>query len=210
MDNAVALVQSYLYLNGYLTVAEYPVLQMAGGRPRMATDIDLLALRLPRAGGLVTACPPRPGDVAAGAFRPDEALDAPEDRADFLIGEVKEGRAVLNRGATEPDVPSAVLSRFVLHVADDLPVTVEELRRSGRSIVGENVQARLVAFGVADEVEDRGGYRIIPLSLVLERVRRHLDERWDVLRHAQIKDPAVGFLATLKKAGLRDRAPSRG
>lgn len=209
MDNAVALVQSYLYLNGYLTVAEYPVLQMAGGRPRMATDIDLLALRLPRAGGLVTAGP-RPGDPEAEAFRPDEALDAPEDRADFLIGEVKEGRAVLNRGATEPDVLSAVLSRFVLHVADDLPGTVEELRRSGRSIVGENVQARLVAFGVADEVEDRGGYRIIPLSLVLERVRRHLDEKWDVLRHAQIKDPAVGFLATLKKAGLRDRAPSQG
>ena len=200
MDNAVALVQSYLYLNGYLTVTEYPVLQMAGGQPRMATDIDLLALRLPRAGGLMTAGP-GPRDAEAEAFRPDAALDASEDRADFLIGEVKEGRAELNRGATDPDVLSAVLRRWVRHAADDVSGTVEELRRTGRSVLDERVQVRLVAFGDADEVEDRGGYRIVPLSHVLERVQGHLEERWDLLRHAQIKDPAVGFLATLRKAG---------
>lgn len=28
MDNAVALVQAYLHVNGYFTVAEYPVLEV--------------------------------------------------------------------------------------------------------------------------------------------------------------------------------------
>jgi len=31
MDTAVALVQSYLYMNGYFTVTEYPVLELNPG-----------------------------------------------------------------------------------------------------------------------------------------------------------------------------------
>ena len=39
MDTAVALVQSYLYMNGYFTVTEYPVLElMADGEYRTVTD----------------------------------------------------------------------------------------------------------------------------------------------------------------------------
>ena len=51
MDTAVGLVQSYLYMNGYFTVTEYPVLElMASGEYRTVTDVDILALRIPGAG----------------------------------------------------------------------------------------------------------------------------------------------------------------
>ena len=49
MDTAVALVQAYLRVNGYFTVAEYPVLDATGpGGPRTITDLDILAVRLHR------------------------------------------------------------------------------------------------------------------------------------------------------------------
>jgi hypothetical protein len=45
MDNAVALVQAYLRVNGYFTVAEYPVLEATrDGGYRAATDV----VRCPR------------------------------------------------------------------------------------------------------------------------------------------------------------------
>lgn len=48
MDNAVALVQAYLYVNGYFTVAEYPVLEaLKHAGYRTVTDIDILAFRFP-------------------------------------------------------------------------------------------------------------------------------------------------------------------
>ena len=51
MDTAVALVQSYLRVNGYFTAADYPVLEAVGsGRHQMATDLDVLTVRFPGAG----------------------------------------------------------------------------------------------------------------------------------------------------------------
>lgn len=50
MDNAVALVQAYLRVNGYFTVSGFPVLEAgapAGTRTR--TDLDILAFRFPGA-----------------------------------------------------------------------------------------------------------------------------------------------------------------
>lgn len=47
MDPAVALVQAYLQLNGYLTIAESPI---AGGGldgSSAVTDVDCIALRFP-------------------------------------------------------------------------------------------------------------------------------------------------------------------
>jgi hypothetical protein len=40
MDMAVALVQAYLHVNGYFTVAEYPVLEAyRGNHARSVTDL---------------------------------------------------------------------------------------------------------------------------------------------------------------------------
>lgn len=89
MNNAVGLVQAYLYVNGYFTVTEYPVLEaLEYGGVQSATDINVVALRLPQAGGIVTI-----GSHQREAFVPDPALGAAPDRAQLIIGEVKEGRA---------------------------------------------------------------------------------------------------------------------
>jgi hypothetical protein len=55
MDNAVALVQAYLQVNGYFTVTEYPVLEAARHGIEAATDFDVLAYRFPGAGRLLSA-----------------------------------------------------------------------------------------------------------------------------------------------------------
>ena len=50
MDVAVELAQAYLQVNGYFTVAEYPVLEALKHAARSATDLDILAFRFPMAG----------------------------------------------------------------------------------------------------------------------------------------------------------------
>ena len=51
MDTSVALVQAYLHVNGYFTVAEYPVVEeFRGEHARSVTDLDILAFRFARAG----------------------------------------------------------------------------------------------------------------------------------------------------------------
>ncbi|WP_288076939.1 hypothetical protein [Rhodococcus sp. (in: high G+C Gram-positive bacteria)] len=45
-DTAVGLVLANLRVNGYVAVAEYPVLEATGrGSPRTLTDLDILAMR---------------------------------------------------------------------------------------------------------------------------------------------------------------------
>ena len=103
MDTAVALVQSYLYMNGYFTVTEYPVLElMEDGEYRTVTDVDVLAVRIPGAG--------RGGGEVGGTFvGVDPDLDVDLERIDLIIAEVKEGRADLNASARDPKVLRAAL-----------------------------------------------------------------------------------------------------
>ena len=71
MDTAVGLVQAYLRVNGYFTVAEYPVLDATGpAGPRTITDLDILAIRLHHI----------PGDD------PDPALGARPGAPDMIVG----------------------------------------------------------------------------------------------------------------------------
>ncbi len=54
MDHAVSIVEAYLQINGYFTVAEFPVIEsLASGQYETATDLDILAIRFPGAGRLV-------------------------------------------------------------------------------------------------------------------------------------------------------------
>jgi hypothetical protein len=51
VDTSVALVQAYLHINGYFTVAEYPVLEAhRSDHARTVTDLDILAFRFTGAG----------------------------------------------------------------------------------------------------------------------------------------------------------------
>lgn len=199
MDNAVALVQAYLRVNGYFTVAEYPIIEaVREGGYREATDLDILAFRFPGAGQLV------PGgshttrqDSPVCALDPLLAVD--HSAADMLIGEVKEGVAELNHAATDPAVLRAAFTRFGCCAPDHVDHLVDSLLRQGRTVTPAGHSVRMIAFGSTPP----GGshrYAVILLAQVVQFLRNYLRENWDVLHHADFKDPAFGFLMTLEKA----------
>ena len=199
MDNAVALVQAYLRINGYFTVSEYPVVAQRRGGYRTATDLDILAFRFPHAGRLVPA-PERPGSLDENHMVIDAALDAPTDRVDMIVGEVKEGRAVLNEAALDAGVLRAVLVAFGCCSAAEAPQVIEELMRDGRASLAAGHDIRMVVFASITETDTRATYRTIGLRHVVEHLRAFVRDHWDVLRHWDSKDPAFGMLVTLAKA----------
>lgn len=127
MDNAVALVQAYLRLNGYLTVSEHPVIGRHGTGFRIMTDLDILAVRFPNSGDALGGRP----DLPEAPVGPDPMRRVCGDRPDMLIGEVKEGRAVLNAAATNPGVVRAALLRFGCCGSHDLEPAVRRLLERG-------------------------------------------------------------------------------
>jgi hypothetical protein len=190
MDNAVALVQAYLRVNGYFTVAEYPVIEaMRRGSYQMATDIDILALRFPGSRRMIRG--PRRSEAGGERMVPDPVLGAPPDRVDMLIGEVKEGHATLNRGA---------LSRFGCCEPEQSLALAGELLSKGRSLSASGHVARIVLFGTAIHEGEDTRYERIDLGHVLDFLLSYLRSNWEVLRHAQFKDPCLSLLITLEKA----------
>ena len=201
MDNAVALVQAYLRVNGYFTVAEFPVLEAARhGGYREVTDIDILAFRFAAAGRAVGPPGRAIPVVTEVAFEPDPALGAPGDATDMLVGEVKEGDVHLNPAARNPVTLGTALARFGCCTPAEAPGIVDHLLKHGRAATAHGHQIRMVAFGAASQIAETHSYRTIPLSHVLAFLQEHLRSYWEVLRHAQLKDPTLGFLAMLEKA----------
>lgn len=204
MDTAVALVQAYLRLNGYFTVAEFPILTTAGHGPtsslRSATDIDMLAVRFPGARHQM-AHGTRDGDHIPAADV-DAALRVPADSADMLIGEVKEGEATLNAAATDPAVIRAVLARFGCCRADDAADSAARLVREGSVYLRNGHQVRLAAFG-SRAPNDRGSTRValcLTFDHILAHLRSYVREHWDELRAGGTKDSTLGLLLLQEKA----------
>ena len=198
MDDSVALVQAYLRINGYFTVTEYPVLEIMGNAARSACEIDVLALRFPDAAPALTGT----GAGAARLWRAiDPALGAPHDAVDMIVGEVKEGRARMNPAMRDPDVLTAVLTRFGCCGGAHVEDVVRALLRRGHGTTPSGHRVRLVCFGSTVEPPSSVHTDLaIPLAHILGFLRRYLREHWHVLRHAQFRDPAFGFLMTLEKA----------
>ena len=203
MDNAVALVRSYLHVNGCFTVTEYPVLEaLKSGGYRAATDIEVLAFRLPGAGQVASGAVGASGrGRKTEVFNPDPELGAPGDEPDMIVGEVKEGRTVVNEGAWDPAVLGTVLARFGCCEPGHTARVAEELIRKGRADTPHGHRVRVVAFG-STQGGPTGGHRYTTVSMghVVRFPQEHLRRRWGVLGQAQPKDPAFGFLATVEKA----------
>jgi hypothetical protein len=197
MDTAVGLVETYLRVNGYFTVVEYPVMELEA-RFRTATDLDVLAVRFPGASRLIPGEDP-PGPDLHPPFEADPALEVPSDRVDMLVCEVKEGEAAFNRSGRRPEVLAAALARFGCCSREAAPRLVRELLSSGSASPPGGHAIRLVAFG-SSVGESRAPYLRIPLGHVLRFLEEWTDAHWPVLRHAQLKDPVLGFLSTLAKA----------
>lgn len=194
MDTAVALVQAYLHVNGYFTVTEYPLLETHAGAIRTVTDLDLLALRFPGAGKAH-----RHELDGTGCHEPDAALHCPRAEPDMLVAEVKEGRAEFNTAGHDPAVLSAALRRFGCCDGYEAPELVRELLLRGTALSSCGHRVRLAAFG--SQRGRPGPWLTLTLDHVLGYLRHYLTENWGTLRHASFKDPAMGMLATIQKAG---------
>lgn len=206
MDHAVSLVQAYLEINGYFTVAEFPVLSsLPEGGYASATDIDLLALRLCSAGGMAAA-----GATGANPFEPDPALGVPKSGADLLLIEVKEGRAELNRGAKNPQVLEAVLGRFGLGPHERMSKALRDLERKGETTWAGDVRVRMFAVGSTIDPKIVRGFRALSLAHVTGFVTQYIERNWEALRHAQIRHEAFGFLALLEQVRRSAEAGPRG
>jgi hypothetical protein len=128
----------------------------------------------------------------------------------MIIGEVKEGKAELNRAARDPRVLEVVLTRFGCCPAADAAGVVQRLIRTGSVPLPGGHTVRLVAFGAAAQAGEQDGYLVIPLAHVVDYLRQHLREHWDVLRHVQPKDTAFGFLTLLEKIRVPEDGPLTG
>lgn len=202
MNSAVALVRSYLQINGYFTVSEMPVIRRGkGGLFQEVTDIDILALRFPDADHIVSQGKPGPDDDLHLAR--DPALDMPKDRMDFIIGEVKEGRPRLNPALLHDDTLYTALVRAGNCPPKVLDRLVKDLQRDGEAFVsaadaGIPARIRLVAFGDGEGAEEPG-FTVVPLRQVAQFVQAHLRRYHQVLHPVRITDPALGLLHLLEK-----------
>ncbi len=196
MDTAVALVQSYLYANGFFTVTEYPILEtIAPGTSRTVTDIDVLALRFPGAGE-------GDGDATTSGIvlAPDPKLGISDEYIEVIIGEVKEGAAVLNKAARDPDVLHAVLGRFGKmrdDVADEL---IEELVRTGTAVHPAGIRLRQMVFASKPPTKRQIRYTWISHGHIAAWMREQVRTHWGKLKTIQSKDPALSFLLLFEKA----------
>ncbi|GIW53587.1 MAG: hypothetical protein KatS3mg081_2942 [Gemmatimonadales bacterium] len=195
MNPAVALVQAYLQVNGYLTVTEFPI---PGGdkKPAAITDIDLIALRFPGA---------RP--LAGTPDPPDPALAIEAGVMDLLICEVKQGKGRLNPNLSRSEALDAALRRVGCCPPEQVAEHVTQLLRCGRAEMahgGVRCRVRLALF--AGRPGDR---RQVPLVLSLGYVARavcdYLLRHQPMLHPLTLTQPALEYLHLLAKLGLLAR-----
>jgi hypothetical protein len=197
VDHAVALVQSYLQLNGYFTTAEYPIIEAIGdGSYRSLTDIDILAFRFPGSFQALSHHSPLISEL-------DPMLGNRQDRVELLIAEVKEGKTHLNEPARDIAVLAAAVARF--GCVDDCDGVAANLMTRGSTISEEGYAVQMVMFGGLPRGTSRVPYKVISLGHVLKYLQDYVRKNWAMLRHIQVKDPAFGFLMTLEKARRGER-----
>lgn len=202
MDNAVALVQAYLYVNGYFTVTEYPVVEQTGkGHLRSATDLDVLAFRFPKGGMIV----PGKGHLTKKDHvltQVDPVLGVKPDEVDMLVGEVKEGKARFNKAMFKPSVLRAGLTRFGCCGEKEAEAVVQQLLKKGEARTQHGHRLRQAVFGLVGDLDSKRKGLRVGLDHVREYLEGYIDRNWEVFRQANFSDPGLGWLVTLKKTGL--------
>ncbi|MFV1969763.1 MAG: hypothetical protein ACC683_02035 [Acidimicrobiia bacterium] len=195
MDTAVALVRSYLQANGFFTVTEYPILESIGVTTRAVTDVDVLALRFPGAGGVGA-------DSPTGGLRiePDPALELSDDQIEVIIGEVKEGVAMLNKAARDPAVVAAALRRFGAMRPEVEDEIVRELIATGVAYHPAGMRIRQMVFSTKPPEKRHDSYRWMAIGKIAEWMRAEVQEHWEQIKTIQSKDPALSFLLLFEKA----------
>lgn len=199
MDVAINLVESYLRLNGYLTLSEFEIQgRSPNGGYETLTDVDIIGIRFP---GDIFAAETEGSDGRLLLIH-DDALMLRDGQIDVIIGEVKQGEAEMNEALTRREVLHSVLRRLEWLYDGKTESVLRGLQHralaevSGRG--GTPVRTRLVAFGRSDA----GGLHTIPIAHVLSSMLEFMDQFDDVLRPAQFREPAPALLRLMIKAGL--------
>lgn len=200
VDIAVNLVESYLRLNGYLTLSEFEVqMKNTAGVYETLTDVDIVALRFP---GDMYAADVHTDEDSRLLLIQDEELRLETDTFDLIIGEVKQGEAVFNPSLTRHEVLHTVLHRVGWIFAEGLEGIIDSLQRTGlvhaKARSGGHVRIRLVAFGRAP----RSNINTITLSHMIETMISFMNEFDAVLRPAQFREPVPALLRLLAKTGF--------
>lgn len=199
MDIAVNLVESYLRLNGYLTLTELEVQHRGpSGIYESITDVDVVGVRYP---GSLYAADVHEDDRML--LIEDEALELRERMVDVIIGEVKQGQAVFNPSIKRHEVLHVVLRRLdwiFEHGVDEVVAALQERGISespGRS--GALIRTRLVVFG-----SQRGEPTLhsIPIRHVIASVVGFMERFDEVIHPAQFAEPAPALLRLLVKCGF--------
>lgn len=200
MDIAVSLVESYLRLNGYLTLSEFEIQSRAdNGTFESVTDIDIMGIRFP---GDVYAGDPHDGVDARLLLLADDALQLAEDQIDVIVGEVKQGEAQFNPGIRRHEVLHQVLRRVEWLFEMGLQNVVDELARHSVCIVpargGGTARVRLVAFGRAPADD----LHTIRHTRIVNTLVRFFSGEDSAFRPAQFSAPAPAMLNLLLKSGF--------
>jgi hypothetical protein len=171
---------------------------------RSVTDLDILAFRFADAGHEVIRGRRRHGPLGNRAFAPDPVLGSPPGRPDMIVGEVKEGAAHFNPAIRNAVVLEVALARFGCCAREHARELTQQLLARGRVDTPAGHLIRIVAFGAGPDTTAGGRATIVPMRHVVDFLRSYLREHWDVLSHAQIKDPTLGILALLEKSSPID------
>jgi hypothetical protein len=170
------------------------------------TDLDILAVRFAAAGHDVVRA--RSRQPMGRVSTPDPVLACPIDRPDMIVGEVKEGAARFNAAMRDPVVLEIALRRFGCSAPAHIREVTHRLLSQGHALTPEGHSVRMVAFG---DVVDGGPpkpWTTISIRHVVQFLQEYLRQHWDVLRHAQLRDPAFSVLALIEKWGVRTEAES--
>lgn len=200
MDAAGAVVEAFLRVNGYLTLAEWQIQALnRHGQWDTVTDVDIVGLKFP---GPVYLADSHDPDIQSTLRVDGELLMLEPDTIDVIIGEVKEGEAVYNPSLTRHETLHTVLHRLDWLYPDGVDDVVAGLVEYGvaRSPApgGGIVRTRLVAFGQAPVVTEN----TIPIDQILESAAAFLGSHEDLLRSAKLSNPVAATLKLLHKSGL--------
>ena len=208
MDPAVGLARAYLELSGYFVLSELPVRRRVGREVIDITDLDILAIRFPD--------PHRRPDPRSSLdlfLAADEALRAPQDAVDLIIGEVKEGKARLNDALASEETIAFALRRVGCCPEEEIKDHARGIARGGTHAMnmaaGAECRGRLVVFAGKGEVATPG-ITTIALEHCADRIRERLHASGGLLLGAHFKDSTLALLALLEKVTTASGARPAG
>ncbi|HSM01295.1 MAG TPA: hypothetical protein VK960_02480 [Acidimicrobiia bacterium] len=200
MDIAVNLAETYLRLNGYLTLSEFEVQERrADGTFRAVTDIDIMAIRFP---GEIYAADPHEGPDTRLLLLADSELRLEPDQIDVIVGEVKQAEAEFNPGIRSHKVLHQMLRRIEWLFDGDLRQVVDDLASRDACVApargGGEIRVRLVAFGRAPKCD----LNTMTHSHMVSTLLRFFSGTDMAFRPVQFRDPAPAMLSLLLKSGF--------